>query len=36
MLSKLQEKILSNRADNVFVEAAAASGKTALLIAKTK
>ena len=36
MLSQLQEKILSNRADNVFVESAAASGKTAILIEKTK
>ena len=36
MLSKLQEKILNNRNDNVFVESAAASGKTALLIEKTK
>lgn len=36
MLSKLQEKILSNRADNVFVESAAASGKTLVLIEKTR
>lgn len=36
MLSKLQTKILNNPADNVFVESAAASGKTLLLIEKIK
>ena len=36
MLSKLQQKILNNPADNVFVESAAASGKTLLLIEKIK
>ena len=36
MLSELQQRILSNPAHNMFVESAAASGKTALLIEKTK
>lgn len=36
MLSKLQTKILNNHHANVFVESAAASGKTALLIEKTR
>ena len=36
MLSELQQKILNNPAHNMFVESAAASGKTALLIEKTK
>lgn len=36
MLNKLQQKILQNPADNVFVESAAASGKTLLLIEKIK
>lgn len=36
MLSTLQQKIINNRADNVFVESAAASGKTLVLIEKTR
>ena len=36
MLSTLQTKILNNPNNNVFVESAAASGKTALLIEKTR
>lgn len=36
MLNKLQQRILQNPADNVFVESAAASGKTLLLIEKIK
>lgn len=36
MLSKLQEEIVSNNSNVIFVEAAAASGKTAIIVEKIK
>ena len=36
MLSKLQKEIVANNSDAIFVEAAAASGKTAIIIEKIK
>lgn len=36
MLSKLQQKIIDNNSDAIFVEAAAASGKTAIIVEKIK
>ena len=36
MLSKLQQEIVDNDSNVIFVEAAAASGKTAIIVEKIK